>query len=1061
MNNPTYLDVQLDAPSVAMEAEPTREQAFLIAASDSAEALDHIAKLLGFFGVSLRSFSVPDFLRGLADKTIPANARLFCSSETFLEILEAAQMGSEESMADAIHSVFVFPGENEDSLPQVLKLLASEASVAPPATDEVRELRIAEDAEFCGAMAGLTIRTSANHPVRVLEVPQALPLISVGDGALFFRLQWRGIPVFITTTNEIIDLELALPRGIFDIRQHALATLPVVLYTKWAFAKSCWQAADANACVVIDDPLLRPRHGFIDFEELLALMQRHRFAANVSLIPWNWRRNRPETEQLFRRNPDYYSISVHGCDHTHAEFGSEDFDLLYHKSMKALRRMDAHANATGVEHDRVMIFPHGAFSEAALAALKHTQFIAAAGSEIISTDPDPRPITVGEVWDTAIMSYSRFPIYSRRSPYDEIENVAFDLFLGKPAIISIHHDFCRGRCWRLIAFVDSMNALKCPLKWRNLGDLVRRSFRQREISADLVEVEMYGLELRLENPSGQRRQYRISKRESDPAAIAKVEAQTREIEWSVSTDRVRFEVELAAGESALIKITFTPLKENLRSLNLPYELRTMLRRYACELRDNYIVTNRIAMPRRLRQMLAIDSEAMTPLQFYSKNDTTRPLDSKIEPSPSSLEQRVSIALQGFTQWLNRYGETSWDHQSYFAGPIGSRAKALYYRRRLTGTVAVAPMILSEAFVPSARRLFHRRIRLPIADAHYAMGFAFLFQTNGKSGDFERALQFLDELEKSRCRGFENYCWGYPFDWVTRGGTIPRETPLITTTPYAYEAFLQAYEIDPRPRWREILASIAQHAARDIKSFQTSEKASSSSYTPSDSGGVVNAAAYRASLLTSAAQVLGRDDYGEIAERNLHFVLETQNADGSWFYATDGIRNFVDHFHTCFVLKALAKIERRAPCEETDKALASGVEYYLRALFDEEGMPKPFAKAPRLTVYKRELYDCAECINLCLLLRGRFPQLDHTLEVVVGSVLKRWIKRDGSFRSRRLHLGWDNVPMHRWGQSQMFRSLAFYLHEASERGNQLSEDSVRSVKRLPSREGEIQRSLSAR
>ena len=255
--------------------------------------------------------------------------------------------------------------------------------------------------------------------------------------------------------------------------------------------------------------------------------------------------------------------------------------------------------------------------------------------------------------------------------------------------------------------------------------------------------------------------------------------------------------------------------------------------------------------------------------------------------------------------------------------------------------------------------------------------------------------------------------------------------LITTTPYAYEAFLQAYEIDPRPRWREILASIAEHAARDIKSFPTSEKASSSSYTPSDGGGVINAAAYRAALLTSAAQVLGRDDYQEGALRNLHFVLETQNADGSWFYATDGVRNFVDHFHTCFVLKALAKIERRAPHDETDKALASGVGYYLRALFDEEGMPKPFAKAPRLTVYKRELYDCAECINLCLLLRDRFPELNNKLEVVIERVLDRWVKRDGSFRSRRLHLGWDNVPMHRWGQSQMFRSLAFYLRETAE------------------------------
>ena len=45
--------------------------------------------------------------------------------------------------------------------------------------------------------------------------------------------------------------------------------------------------------------------------------------------------------------------------------------------------------------------------------------------------------------------------------------------------------------------------------------------------------------------------------------------------------------------------------------------------------------------------------------------------------------------------------------------------------------------------------------------------------------------------------------------------------------------------------------------------------------------------------------------------------------------------------------------------------------------------------------------------------------------VVASILKL-DKADGSFRSRRLHLGWDNVPMHRWGQSQMFRSLSFYL-----------------------------------
>ena len=83
----------------------------------------------------------------------------------------------------------------------------------------------------------------------------------------------------------------------------------------------------------------------------------------------------------------------------------------------------------------------------------------------------------------------------------------------------------------------------------------------------------------------------------------------------------------------------------------------------------------------------------------------------------------------------------------------------------------------------------------------------------------------------------------------------------------------------------------------------------------------------------------------------------------------------------------------------------------------------------MTVYRHELYDYAECINLGVLLRGRFPELDRIVNGVVADVTTRWQKSDGSFRARKLLLGWDNVPMHRWAQSQLFRSLAFLLaHE---------------------------------
>jgi hypothetical protein len=398
------------------------------------------------------------------------------------------------------------------------------------------------------------------------------------------------------------------------------------------------------------------------------------------------------------------------------------------------------------------------------------------------------------------------------------------------------------------------------------------------------------------------------------------------------------------------------------------------------------------------------------------------------PDTSSLDD-VWASVRRFVSWLDRYGETSYDFQTFYASDLCRNIKQLYYRQPLLGSVAVAPIIFCEAFVPSARQLFWKRERFPISDAHFAMGFAYLSKHLQDENYYRRAVHFLHVLEETRCPGHERYCWGYPFNWGTLRGTIWAGTPLITTVPYVYEAFREVHEIDSDPRWLKIMHSTAEHGLLDYQDFKTSERASSCSYTPNpeQSVGVINANAYRAFLLAQAAVDFGDERYRKAANRNLNFVLESQNVDGSWYYANDSAkRQFIDHFHTCFVMKALAKIEALTGDNDVKRAIEHGMDYYVRNLFDENGVPKPFAKPPRLIVYRRELYDYAECINLGILLRGRSQKMDRLIDGVVSQILTIWQRPDGSFRSRELLLGWDNVPMHRWAQAQLFRSLSLLL-----------------------------------
>jgi hypothetical protein len=582
-----------------MDSELMHEQAFLITGDQPSIDDGKAVRLLQFFGVPYETRTATEFrLSQSSQAGTNTRCRLVCAAETFGRLL--GQLENIQGFAQSVHSVFVYPTRNIAALSELVgRLSGTEISILRGAATKI-DWSIADNPEgVCGVMRGLGIRpapsTLQSCDFFDANGSSATPLLAAGNEAAFLKVVWQTVPVFLPSTRLIdIDADLATPN--FDVRDHVFSAVPAVAYIRWAFAHSVWRTPEASACLVIDDPLLRARYGFVRFRELLALMKQHRFSTSIAFIPWNWRRNDREVVQLFKDNPDRYSLCIHGCDHTAGEFGILDRQRLRTVASEASRRMSLHQRRTGLAHDRVMVFPQGVFSEQAIPELKRAGFHAAVNTEVHANPLQERKLKISDVWRPAVMTYGDFPIYTRRYPTQGIENFAFDLLLGKPCLVVIHHDFCGDGYANLVQFIDQLNALQTSLAWRSLGEVLKRSYRQKELSADSVEVEMYGNEILIENRSDRTKTYLIRRREHEPNSIESLHAGSRQLSWESVGDYVESKLELGPGETALLTLRFKPAEYVARERqNLAYSVKTMVRRYLSEARDNYLLPAKARM----------------------------------------------------------------------------------------------------------------------------------------------------------------------------------------------------------------------------------------------------------------------------------------------------------------------------------------------------------------------------------------------------------------------------------------------------------------------------------
>jgi hypothetical protein len=361
---------------------------------------------------------------------------------------------------------------------------------------------------------------------------------------------------------------------------------------RYVAGDECWRPSKAYASIMIDDPLLRKRYGFLNFEFLLGLADRHNFHASVAFIPHNFRRSSTQITRMYQENAARLSICFHGNDHTEGEFASTDVEFLNTLLRVAEDRMKLHHKRTGLPCDNVMVFPQGKYSIEAMKALKSRNFYAAVSTV---THPAEQPIrlTIGELSHPAVLRYGGFPLFFRRTiRQTRNHDIAFGLFFGRPVLIGGHHDVFK-RPESLVEIVARINSMVPGIRWSNLETVAANSFLTRTTPDGIRHLRAYSGTVRVANDSESIERYSIEWTSCrDSAAIEKVLMDGAPFpSFEVYDAGLRLSVELAPGGSRKFSIVHRGAQATARTLGPRWRARAFLRRRLSEVRDNWLSKN--------------------------------------------------------------------------------------------------------------------------------------------------------------------------------------------------------------------------------------------------------------------------------------------------------------------------------------------------------------------------------------------------------------------------------------------------------------------------------------
>lgn len=317
---------------------------------------------------------------------------------------------------------------------------------------------------------------------------------------------------------------------------------------------------------------------------------------------------------------------------------------------------------------------------------------------------------------------------------------------------------------------------------------------------------------------------------------------------------------------------------------------------------------------------------------------------------------------------------------------------------------------------------------------FLQGYCNLYEAVKLSPNLASTFGTLEELKEKinglatllislRSQGnYHGACWGYNFAWQNRTGFyFPKNTPTVVATCFCSTALMSAYEVTKDHNYLDVALSSAQFILQDLKRTECND-GFLFSYSPLKGHETVyNASLLGCKLLSWCYKYTGDDEYKKLACASVKACCACQQVNGAWTYGMLPVQQWVDSFHTGYILDALNDYEQLTGDLSFHDNLERGFDYYIKSFFEDDGSPKYYDNKK----YPIDIH-CPAQLFVTLVRLNKYDEHRILANKVLDWTVKNMQSGKGYFYYQLKPCINSRISYMRWSNAFMFNALSYYL-----------------------------------